>query len=290
MQWWYLKQKVRSYCCAICGLLSAALLFSLSTAFAAPKKTTACHDAASEPVTIRAVSIHLDVTLTDGRVLRMRGIRAPRGTKDWPGLAAMARFALDGWVTGKKIYAAIAAGPADRWGRQSAQLWQPADPTGKDTDASGRTAIGPGLIAAGWAFADPLTLHQACRASYLKMEAQARKQKLGLWSDPWYGPLDPHDIKTLELRAGQTVIAEGVVKQVRRWKSLQFINFGDRKNKALGLMLTRRAQRAFKAGDVKPDSLKGRRLRVRGLLEPASRPGLSPRIRLNGPQNIELLP
>jgi len=240
--------------------------------------------AKTEKLMVRKGTLALDVADGDGRILRLKGIRPPYGSGDWSELDVMARYAPAGWIEGQGVLAEIETGDRDRWGRRLARLWLVNRKPGESPKA-----VASGLLASGWALADPLTIGSECRKFYLVQEQRARTSKDGLWSNPWYTPLDVLNIAGLNLRAGETVIAKGQVRDVRRWKSLIFINFSKKRGKGLGLMLTRRAQRTFAAAGIKPDSLKLRKLRVRGLLEPARRPGLAPRIRLSGPEAIEFL-
>ncbi|MCC2098095.1 MAG: thermonuclease family protein [Hyphomicrobiales bacterium] len=238
-----------------------------------------CPPQTPETVTVRSVDPHLDIVLTDGRRLRLMGIRPPRGTSGWPGLSAMAQGALAGWIVGSPVRAEITAGPADRWGRLAARLWL----------ADG-VAVGPGLIDAGWAVTDTITAPKLCLKAYLTLEESARQAKLGLWSDDSYRPIGASDLPALTARTGSLVLAEGTVLSVNRWKSLTFLNFSRRYSQGLAVMLTRRSRQAFEQSGMPPESLKGKRVRVRGLLERSNGRSRSPRMRLQTPSAIEILP
>jgi endonuclease YncB( thermonuclease family) len=266
--------------------LAPLLLVAVAAAVAKAEVKTpgTCPGARGETVQVRSVTHQLDVVLVDKRTLRIRGLRAPGGTKLWPELAEMARFGLAGWIEGQSVQAEIDAGDEDRWGRRMARLWiAPGTKNGRPI------AIGPGLIEAGWAFANPGTISKPCRPEYLRRENIARAGRLGLWHSAYYTPLNALDVEALNRRTGEIVLAEGQVLDVRSWKSLVFVNFSKQRGKGLGLMLTSRVQRDFLAEGIKPDSLKGRTIRVRGLLEPGSGPNPAPRIRLTGPASVEFL-
>jgi hypothetical protein len=279
------------------------MLAAVASARAESSIAGSCTPQASVEVAIRAVSIHLDVVLADGRTLRLRGLRAPRGTANWPELAAMARSALDGWITGSRLLADIAAGPADRWGRHAALLWllpgSGASSSGANKSTSGPSrpekaeigeAVGPGLIEAGWAQVDPETAPQPCLSDYFRRENAARQSKLGLWSDAAYQPVPATDLEGLTRRTGSLAMVEGTVVSVNRWKTLTFLNFSRRYSDSLSVLLSRRARKTFEQAGIRPESLKDKRVRVRGLLERSNGKRPSPRIRVQSPGSIEILP
>ena len=300
---------------AIASLALATALAAITAARAQGRLAEAglgstCAPQSSVEVAVRGVGIHLDIALTDGRMLRLRGLRAPRGTRTWPELAAMARAALDGWITGSRVLAEIAPGPADRWGRHAARLWLP-PASGQDNSSPGDSKptsskptsskqrksgagtgepVGPGLIEAGWAQVDPETAPQACLRDYFRRENAARQAKLGLWSDASYQPVPATDLKALTDRAGSLAMAEGTVISVNQWKMLTFLNFSRRYSDSLSVMLTRRARQSFEQAGIRPESLKDKRVRVRGLLELSNGKKRSPRMRLQSPRFIEILP
>lgn len=237
-----------------------------------------------------SVSAHMDIVLADQRTLKIRGLRSPRGTKQWPELAQMARLALSGWIKDNQVIAHIATGKPDRWGRHLAALWViPGKQEQTTPSAKTNHPVGPGLIEAGWAITDPGSIEKACLAQYLALEDSARKAGLGLWSDQFYRPLAALDIEPLKQKAGEIILAIGQVEAVRRWKTLTFINFSKSRGKGLGLMLTRRARKAFQRQKLRPESLKGKRIRVRGLLELSRGRFKTPRISVPGPHMIEIL-
>lgn len=146
------------------------------------------------------------------------------------------------------------------------------------------------MIAAGWAQVDPETAPQACLRDYFRRENAARQSKLGLWSDASYQPVPATDLKALIDRAGSLAMAEGTVISVNKLKTLTFLNFSRRYSDSLSVMLTRRARQSFEQAGIRPESLKDKHVRVRGLLELSNGKKRSPRMRLRSPRFIEILP
>ncbi len=219
-----------------------------------------------EVIKIASVNAHMDVAIAGGRILRLRGLRPPRGTKDWPELAAMAREALAGWISTETVRARIDKGPADRWGRLSADLF--AAVPGKSRPAD----VTAGLIEAGWALADPETLSGPCLRPYLALEDKARRAGLGLWADARYKIVQAIDVAGLKARAGEHVLVEGKVLSVRNWRNLTFVNFARRRGEGLSLLATARRLRAFEQSGTSLQSLTGKTIRLRGLVEDRNGP------------------
>ncbi|MGE3646396.1 MAG: thermonuclease family protein [Beijerinckiaceae bacterium] len=218
------------------------------------------------------------VVLQDGRTLLLKGARLPRGTEQAPELAEMARLALSGWIAGQDLFARIDSGPPDRWGRNPARLWL------SDT-AGAPAAIAAGLIEAGWALAAPETAEPACLPLHYRLELKARGANLGLWSDAHYRPVEATDMDKLHARSGQYLIVEGKLVSARRWRTLTFLNFGTGRGKGLSASISARARKAFEAAGQAPESLAGKRLRLRGLLEIRN----GARMAISGPQFVEVI-
>ena len=246
----------------------------------AETKARPCPDGHGEPVKAVSVDPHLDVELADGRRLKLLGLTPPRGTRDWPELAEMARGALAGWIVGAPALAAIQAGPKDRWGRNRARLFV----SPGASPAGGRSVVA-GLVEAGWGIVAPQSAVAGCLPDLLALEDKARRQRLGLWSDAWHRPVAALDVANLKARTGTFAIVEGAVLDVRPWRSVVFINFARRRTEGISLMLTRRGLVAFRKASVDPAGYKGRRVRVRGV--PVLRKGL--RMTIAGPEFIEIL-
>lgn len=270
-------------------LVPAALVCVLqwpSHASAAPAaqavdaSAAACNKAEAAEVTIKSVNIHQEISLTDGRLLQLAGIVAPRGTKAWPDLPEMARIAMAGWIRGQTLQVHIRQGPADRWGRNLARLVAP-----DSARPPQLRSVAANMIESGWALVKPATAEPVCLGYFYKLEEAARTNKLGLWSDAFYRVFRGREPEGLASRAGQAVIVEGVVLSVRRWRSLTFFNFGRRRRDNVSVLMSKRARSRFERAKKAPESFKGRRIRIRGVLEMRG----GPRLRAYNPHFIEIL-
>jgi micrococcal nuclease len=234
-------------------------------------------DPTDSPVTIAAVSDTLDVTLADGRTLRLAGLDAPLATEGSPDLPARARDALKAWSAAPDGVVLHALGSGlDRWGRVSAQLFRK-DAT--DAPTSGAKA----LILAGLARARPETVAQNCFSTLLAAEAEARAERRGLWADPRYAVLDAADTKGLAAQAGGMVLVQGFL-HLHESRGALYLALGRDRGGFVAVVSRRDAQRFGKAGLDLAD-YEGTPVRLRGDLDMR----FGPRLRLVDPDAIESL-
>lgn len=255
-------------------------LAACSALMAAPAAAQHCPKDGAALVSIETVTAHLEIRLRDGRLLRLAGLEAPRGTPGNPGLAEEARIALSGWIAGGGALAAIEPGEPGRWGRHGASLF--AAPMG----GPGELHVAGELLASGWGRADPLGAKGECLLWLYGRESAARNAGLGLWADPHYAVLEAakaaDDAARLRALAGSIVIIEGRVSGVGAGRTLTFVNLGPRRGRDPALTLDRRALAGLRQDSLSAQSLTGLRIRARGLLHPP--PETSP-----GGARIEIL-
>jgi micrococcal nuclease len=216
------------------------------------------------------------VTLADGRQLRLAGIAAPKRPLDrpddtpWP-LADAARSALATLVLGKTVQLADGAA-SDRYGRVVAQL---------RTEAG--TWVEGELLRFGLARVCSTADDRARVGEMLALEGEARAAGRGLWADPYYR------IRSAD-GAGDAIgsfqLVEGTASRVTTIRGETYVEFGADWRSDFTVAIGAPARRLFAAAGLAPDSLKGRRIRVRGWLR--SRYG--PLIEATHPEQIELLP
>jgi len=222
-------------------------------------------------VSIESVTAHLEIRLRDGRLVRLAGLEAPRGTPGNPGLAEEARIALSGWIAGGGALAAVEPGEPDRWGRHAASLF--AAPMG----GAGELHVAGELLAGGWGRADPLSAKGDCLLWLYARESAARASRLGLWADPHYAVIDPartaDEPGRLRALAGAIVIIEGQVSGIGAGRTLTFINLGPRRGRDPALTLDRRALAGLRQAGLSAQTLNGLRIRARGLLHPPAGEG-----------------
>ena len=227
-------------------------------------------DAAAEKARLGKIDARLDITLADGRVVFFPSVEPPRATTAEPDLPQEAARQLASLLQGKTLLVSPLGG-ADRWGRIPARLF----PEGASESADET------LVAAGLAMvsADPGLCAEGVKAA----EAEARAAKAGLWADPAFAVLSGDDAAAFAARAGTLAIVEGRIDSIGHGFSRTFLNFAGRRGAAL--VIARRNRRAFERAGFDEKSLKGRRVRARGVVEIAA----SPLIETFHPGQIEFM-
>ena len=217
------------------------------------------------------------VVLADGRQLRLAGIAAPKRPLDrpddapWP-LADTARSALATLVVGKTVQLAASGTGSDRYGRIVAQL----------RTADGIWVEGE-LLRGGLARVCSTADDRARVGEMLALEGEARAAGRGLWSDPYYRVRPADDAGDA---IGSFQLVEGKAGRVTTIHGVTYVEFGADWRSDFTVAIGAPARRLFVAAGLAPDSLAGRRIRVRGWLR--SRYG--PLIEATHPEQIELLP
>jgi hypothetical protein len=158
---------------------------------------------------VSAVNERLELTLDDGRLLRITGLDPPRPTPDGPDLDVDSSLKLAGWLVGKDIVFRLDEARPDRWGRLAAQVFAPAG-----ASPSPLLAVAPAALDAGLARFEPGPAAHPCRAALLAAEAAARAAALGLWADPYYAVIPSGDHGAFPEKAGTSIIVEGRVTGV----------------------------------------------------------------------------
>ena len=242
-----------------------------------PSRTLAqsCDTPAGEPIEVAALAPYLELKLADGRLVRIAGIEPLRATPDNPDFPAKAAADLELWTVGSQVALTALDQTPDRWGRVRARVFLPPD----------NSAIARGLIEAGWARVDPLSETAACLPALYQAEAEARAQKRGLWADPAYAVRDQAENPDFSGLGGRIIVVSGTVANVNAGRYRTFVNLGKDRRKSLTVTLSARTVREFTTAGLAPQSLSGRTLRVRGLLDTR----FGPRIEVYAPGAIELL-
>lgn len=208
-----------------------------------------------ETVTIAQARGDGTLDLSDGRTIM------PAGAV----LSETGRARLAEIIRGESIVIRPAGKP-DRWGRQAAYI------EGVEEDLLKRglghaTALGP----------------EACLAPLVAAERHARARNAGIWSRPDF-VIDATDRPGLIERIGQHAVAEGRVVSARTVRGRVYLNFARYWKTGLSLIIAEKNWPMF-AGGAEPESLVGRRLRVRGRIEHTVGPAI-----LAGPDDrIEIL-
>lgn len=254
--------------------LAAAVFVSGVCLMAGAPAAAACTLEPSGTAQVAAVDLRLELRLTDGRKLKLAGVEPPRATLHTPTLPQMASAWLNEEINGSEVFLFLASPERDRWGRHIAVL-----------TAQHTANLALDLIRAGWGRFDPADATAPCASLLLAAEDEARSGGRGVWADPEYRVRNadrPEDFAGL---SGSMVLAEGVVAQVARWRTLTFLNFGKARRGEVSATLSRALALALEKAGQPPSSLKGARVRVRGMMNLRN----SPRIELYSAAAIEIL-
>ena len=254
-----------------------AILLLVAIAVGRPIEAWPEQPAAGGQAVVSAVIDGDTVMLADGRQLRLAGIAAPKRPLDrpddapWP-LADAARSALAALVLGKAVQLADGAAARDRYGRVVAQL----------RTAAGTWVEGE-LLRDGLARVCSTADDRTRVGEMLALEGEARAAGRGLWADPYYRIRSPDEAGDA---VGSFQLVEGKAGRVTTIRGETYVDFGADWRSDFTVAIGAAARRLFAAAGLAPDSLAGRRIRVRGWL--SSRYG--PLIEATHPEQIELLP
>jgi endonuclease YncB( thermonuclease family) len=229
--------------------------------------------------TVAAVVDGDTLALADGRVLRLAGIEAPKPYLARPGadaaaLAEASRHELERLADGARIELRLGAEEVDRHGRVMAEV--------RLGDGS---SLQEALVAGGFARVRPSAAgNSSCLGPLILLEREARRRKFGLWRSPEFGVIRADDPSLIE-RKGLYVLVEGRVVSVGRGNRLDFLNFGRNWRRDFTVMVDASASGGMAESELPIESLSGRRVLVRGVVEESGGPAM----RLSDPSEIEIL-
>ena len=229
----------------------------------APPVAARCPPAGGAPLGEVASIAGEEITLADGRVVRLAGVAIPDM------VAAPARARL-GALLGQEARLVPRAGRPDRHGRIVADI------VGRGGWAQER------LVAEGLALAAPRPGEAECADALVASEAIARLGRLGVWA---HGPtIEAGDHASLGAALGRFVVVEGRVIAIGRRDTATYIDFGRRWREDFAIVIPRAARASFEREGVDLDALVGLRVRARGWLDATS----PPRLRLEWPSALEI--
>ena len=217
------------------------------------------------------------LVLADGRQVRLVGIQAPKlalgrpNFADWP-LAAEARAELEKLALGKTLTLSFGGAREDRHGRVLAHLHDPA----------GLWLQGEMLrrgLARVYSFPDNV----ARVPDMLALEDAARRDRRGIWALAWYRV---RPVTETPKSVGRFDLVEGRVLRVAKSNGRTYLNFGMDYRSDFTVAIPAASRRAFAARGPAPESLEGRRVRVRGWIKSLN----GPMIEATHPEQIEVLP
>ncbi|WP_119167131.1 thermonuclease family protein [Algihabitans albus] len=235
-------------------------------------------EATAETITRTAVAADDGTTLRleDGTAFRLAGLLPPQPPLGYVGVWYMAERSREGLsALTLDVPLRLTIIGQDRWGRA----------LGSATLPDGRQ-LGSVLIAAGLAQVAGLEPTPG-RSERLRLEATARAEGRGLWSDTYYSVRTaealPDELEQMSL--GRFVIVEGRVTDAAVVRGRAYLNFGADWRSDFTATLSPDARRRFRAAGLDPRAYAGRRLRLRGWLESFN----GPMIEILSPDQIEVL-
>jgi endonuclease YncB( thermonuclease family) len=262
------------------GVATAACVLASIAGEAVAAETRCAADEHARPATVTAVIDGDTIAVSDGSIVRLAGVEAPRrplglaDSRPWPteeeSRLGLSRFAPPGTAV---IVAPVGDEP-DRYGRWRASVFVVADGRWLQEEL-----VAAGLGRVRWFPGDP-----ACVFALLGMESQARQQRLGLWSAAEYAVRQAAD-GSLIARNGLYELVEGRVASVGRGDYMTFVDFGRDYWRDFSIMVVPPVADRFAEAGIPIEGLVGRRIRVRGLIEDSG----GPAIRLNDPSEVEFL-
>jgi hypothetical protein len=229
---------------------------------------------------IASVNERLELTLEDGRELKLNGINPPGPTPNNADLDSKTGAKLAVWLVGREILFRPLGQRPDRWGRTPALIFASAGAAGSPFLQVAETVLDAGL-----ARFEPSADAAHCRTDLLTAEAAARAAALGLWSDPYYAIIAATDHDSFSEKAGTFVIVEGRVTGVGKGDFRSSVFFGPRRGMDFSVTILQRHIKTFDAAGLNLNSLTGQIIRVRGLLDTR----FGPQIELTSPDEIELI-
>lgn len=223
-----------------------------------------CPVVSEAPDTVAAIRAAGEVALGSGRVVQLVDVRVSDDVSPPTWLAGLA---------GSPVSVRV-VGAADRWGRVPAAVLVVAD---EPVDLAARM-VGEGLAAVDAGERDGL-----CDPALLAVEAGARQRSVGLWEPAPVIAAD--DGEALGARAGQFAVVEGRVVSVGERRERTYLNFGREWSRDFSVVVPRRLWAVLKGRLEGAESLRGRRVRVRGIVEAGERP---PQVELSAADMLEV--
>lgn len=264
------------------GLLGGTL-FAIAPAGVLHAAEGLCPTEGTAPGRVISVNERLELTLEDGRQLKVAGIDPPRPTPANPDLDTKARDRLANWLSGQNVMFRSSEPTPDRWGRVVAVVFVSAP--GQNAPGSARMSIGEAVIDAGLARYEPGAAARPCKGALLAAENGARGSGLGLWADPYYAIIAASDRQSFAEKAGTSVIVEGRVAGVENRGSRVILFFGPRQGWGFSVKILPSNMKAFDATGLGLAGFVGKTVRVRGLLDTH----FGPHIEISNPDEVELI-
>lgn len=214
------------------------------------------------------------LVMTDGRALKLEGVRLPAGALDHaPQVIADRAFAeLSGLAKGRELDVRAVYPKEDRYDRVRGQIF-----------TRDGVWLQLELLQKGLARVDILPDRGECYRELYAAEADARRAGLGLWADPAYVSRLPEqlgpDIGTFQIVVGR------VAKAVANQQGGIALDFGQDWRRDFSVLIGTDDVKTFKYMGVDPLNYEGKLIRVRGVVQQMNGPAIA----VGNPKQIELL-
>jgi len=198
------------------------------------------------------------VILKDQTYVRLVGIQTPKlplsrkKRTEWP-LAAEAQKRLSDLILNRYATLYFGGQKADRYGRALAHLVR-----------EDGVWIQGEMLKNGLAQVFTFPDNNAVVPEMMALEMTARQKKRGIWALDYYQPKD-HQMSGPHRNSFQLVT--GIPRNVTKVRGTYYVNFGDNWRKDFTIVIKSRAARKFIKSGIPPESLKGKKIEVRGWLK-----------------------
>jgi micrococcal nuclease len=268
----------------VLGTLFLAVLFALTVSpiAAAEPMDKNCVLSDPETATVGEVIDGETLKLSDGRIVRLIGAKAPapplgwRGDDPWP-LVEESKRALDRLASGKQVELKFGGRRSDRYDHVLAQVFV----LGNDKPIWLQEELVSEGLARVYSFPD----NRACIAELLAREREVRAKHLGVWGSSAYRIESADNVERLG-RLTQSFQLEGKVAKVGERGGRIYLNFADNWRSDFTISIERKDVSAFAAAGIDLKGLAGKHVRVRGWIEWRN----GPMIAATHPEQLELLP
>lgn len=210
------------------------------------------------------------LVMTDGRALKLEGIRLPGGPQDRApqAIADQAREELNSLAKSSPLEVYASWPKQDRYDRVRGQIFT-ADGKWLQTE----------LLRKGLARVDITPDRGECYRELYAAEAEARRAGIGLWTNTAYALRVPEAVKS----DGTFQLVVGLVTNAEAKDGAVVLNFGQDAKRDFTVVISSDDVKRFKYMGVDPLNYGGKLVRVRGVVQPGSV------IAIGNPKQIELL-
>jgi hypothetical protein len=257
------------------GFALAALLSPLP-AWAAAMPTTCAPTVEVSGVQVVRVEKNGVLVLVDGRAVHLEGVLLPQGSKDHAPdfLAEQAISTLSDLAKGRSVSLAVNIPKEDRYGRLRAQVEFPQD--------NDEPWLQIAMLRRGLARVDIAPDRRECAAALYAAEAEARKNRNGIWTQGAYAIHAPDQLAGT---TGTFQIVEGKVLTANLKNGRAYLDFGTDWRFDFTATISPDDMANFREAGIDPRNYAGKVVRVRGFVDQMN----GPEIEMSSPDAVEVL-